>query len=120
MSNIKSFKLFVNFPESFINDIKDISLEFEDIGFEVFFSHTEYVKSGEFIEAFATDIEHKHSGLKLRDIEDTILRINDLSNQYGFKVDIEKPNGDCLDINKLMSTYSDIRFRTLSIIIYKL
>jgi hypothetical protein len=132
LKNLISFKLFeskdINFPSSFVDDIKDISLEFSDNDFNVDYNFVDYYKtdslgrpSGKFIKSFAIDIKDlSNRFFRWDDIKETVLRIDEISKELGFKIDIEVPSDDdYLELNDFISIYSGEELYDISIIIYK-
>lgn len=132
MKHLNSFKLFESedssFPSSFIDEVKDISLEFTDIDLEVNYNFVDYYKtdslgrpSSKFIRAFAIDIKDSSSRFfRWNEIKETVLRIEDISNRLGFKIDIEIPtDDDYLQLEDFISVYSGEELYDISIIIYK-
>lgn len=133
MKHLNSFKLFESkdssFPSSFIDEIKDISLEFSDIDLEVNCNFVEYYKtdslgrpSSKFIRAFAIDLKGlSNRFFRWNEIEETVLRIEDISSRLGFKIDIEVPSDDdYLPLEDFISIYSGEELYEISIIIYKI
>jgi hypothetical protein len=132
LKNLISFKLFESkdndFPSSFIDDVKDVSLELIDIDLEVDYNFVDYYKtdslgrpSGKFIKSFAIDIKDVSSRFfRWSEIKETVLRIQDISSRLGFKIDIEVPSDDdYLELNDFISIYSGEELYDISIIIYK-
>jgi len=132
LKNLISFKLFEskdsNFPSSFIDDVKDISLEFSDNDFNVDYNFVDYYKkdslghiSSKFIKAFAIDIKDlSNRFFRWDDIKETVLRIDEISKELGFKIDIEVPSDDdYLELKDFISVYSGEELYDISIIIYK-
>jgi hypothetical protein len=132
LKHLNSFKLFESkdsiFPSSFIDEVKDISLEFTDIDLEVNYNFVDYYKtdslgrpSSKFIRAFAIDIKDSSSRFfRWNEIKETVLRVEDISNRLGFKIDIEIPtDDDYLQLEDFISVYSGEELYDISIIIYK-
>jgi len=130
LKNLVNFKLFESniFSDDFISDIKDISLEFEDNKIEVNFGFVEYYKtdslghpSSSFIKTFAIDIKDiSNRFFRWEDIKDTILRIDYVSKQSGFNIDIEVVSDeDYLPLDDFISIYSGEELYDISILIYK-
>lgn len=133
MKHLNSFKLFESedssFPSSFIDDIKDISLEFIDDSFKVKYNFVDYYKtdslgtpSSGFIRAFAIDLKDSSNRFfRWYEIKETVLRIEDVSSRLGFKIDIEVPaDDDYLPLEDFISIYSGEELYDISIIIYKI
>jgi hypothetical protein len=132
LKNLISFKLFESkdndFPSSFIDDVKDVSLELTDIDLEVEYNFVDYYKtdslgrpSSKFIKSFIIDIKDVSSRFfRWSEIKETVLRIQDISSRLGFKIDIEVPSDDdYLELNDFISIYSGEELYDISIIIYK-
>lgn len=132
LKNLISFKLFESkdndFPSSFVDDVKDVSLELTDIDLEVEYNFVDYYKTdslgrpcGIFIKSFAIDIKDVSSRFfRWSEIKETVLRIQDISSRLGFKIDIEVPSDDdYLELQDFISVYSGEELYDISIIIYK-
>jgi hypothetical protein len=130
LKNLVNFKLFESniFSDDFISDIKDISLEFVDNEIEVNFGFVDYYntdslghQSSSFIKTFAIDIKDiSNRFFRWEDIKDTILRIDYVSKQSGFNIDIEVVSDeDYLPLDDFISIYSGEELYDISILIYK-
>jgi hypothetical protein len=121
---IKTYKLFESyFQNDFINDIKDITLDLSDEGFEVYVHEVDYTptdKSGS-IKAIAVDLKPSNM-FRWSDIKDSVERIEEYCwrKDEGYEIDVEVVSyNEFIDLNQFISIYGGEEIESdISLLIY--
>ena len=124
MRYLKSYKIFESyFNSSFIEDIKDMTLELSDEDFEVFVHEVDYTppyKSGS-IKAIAVDIKPSIM-FRWSDIKDVVERIEEYCwrKDEGYEIDIEIVSEDeFVNLDQFIEIYGSEEFESeISLLIY--
>ena len=123
MKNLKSYKLFemVKPHESIIDDIKDICLEFDDLGIEWSAKPTLYysdkVHQSDCITIQLKDTQRRFFGIE--DIDETLLRIRDYLIGTDWKIDCGFPSDDTyLSLEDFWDEFIGEELYDMSIFIY--
>ena len=115
---MKYLKLFENFSDDMIRDIKEIFLELSDFGYEIIVRRVTYMREDKKdTEAIAVDISKNYTVFKYEDIEDTILVLKSYVSEYKIDVEIVSIN-EFISLDKF-SSENDDEFESLGFIIYK-
>ena len=124
MRYLKTYKLFESyFKSDFIDDIKDLTLDLSDEGFEVYVHEVDYTptdKSGS-IKAIAVDLKPSNM-FSWSDIKDSVERIEEYCwrKDEGYEIDVEVVSDDeFIDLNQFISIYGSEEIESeISLLIY--
>lgn len=124
MRYLKSYKIFESyFNSSFIEDIKDMTLELSDEDFEVFVHEVDYTSpyKSDSIKAIAVDIKPSVM-FRWSDIKDVIERIEEYCwrKDEGYDIDVEVVSeDDFMHLDRFIEIYGSEEFESeISLLIY--
>ena len=124
MRYLKSYKIFESyFNSSFIEDIKDMTLELSDEDFEVFVHEVDYTPpyKSDSIKSIAVDIKPSIM-FRWSDIKDAVERIEEYCwrKDEGYEIDVEIVSEDeFVHLDRFIEIYGEEEFESeISIIIY--